>query len=775
MPGGADELQRLVVRDAGVAQMDGEGAEHVAMVGDQRNRPAGPQAVAQGEVTVFVPERVLADVPAHHHLPAEHRSAAGAGQGAYGQAVECLVVGFRQAGRGARQQALVLGVHQQDGAEGSGLQGLAHQADGLEDVRQRLVGGDHAEDVALVLGVGLVADQAGDVVGDGEEGSLAFQPARRPEQVDQAAILALAAVAQRVPGLALDDGLDVAAGAFAVLGQDELDIAAADHLLGPVAEHAVAGRADLGEALGFVHGAEHVHGVVHDPLVLQLQPGLVLQAQFQLAVALAQPLAALDGQARKPLADHQEEGEAQPEEHEQRRQVDGGVIGARQGLVSAHAPASLGAEVGALLAHRVEAARLAAGPRVVDALGTFEDFQDETVEPLAQLAVKGGADVQAGDQQCGGLPGDSQGGGHQRAVVIGNEALRRAHLRPAALAHPLQPVAQWVLGEEARQPAVGLVVAPGLQDGFQPGVEHGDQVEVGEVAQVAAGLLLPERFRRHALEALPALGHALHQLQAHGQGVLDGGLGAQQQLLAVGIEGGQLVEAEQEPAEAGGQRAEPAGDQAAPVEQVPAVLRQGAEHQHGGAEQCDEEVGDMPGFRAEGETRQVVARGQQGQLRKQGQADQGDAAKLAEPAPALAGHGQDHGQAEQAADDRQLAAHPPVAADQRMAVVAAAGQDVVPEVVAGQGDQCQAGQQRALVQAAGRGQQGGAGAEGEDGAVGHQHQVLAGGPGQGEKGGQADAAQGRQGEGQAVEVGLEDDVAVVGGHGFAPFRWRVLS
>ncbi|MNT94685.1 hypothetical protein D3C72_2364250 [compost metagenome] len=80
----------------------------------------------------------------------------------------------------------------------------------------------------------------------------------------------------------------------------------------------------------------------------------------------------------------------------------------------------------------------------------------------------------------------------------------------------------------------------------------------------------------------------------------------------MGIEGGQLVEAEQEPAEAGGQRAEPAGDQAAPVEQVPAVLRQGAEHQHGGAEQCDEEVGDMPGFRTEGEARQVVAGGQQG-------------------------------------------------------------------------------------------------------------------------------------------------------------------
>ncbi|MNF77411.1 hypothetical protein D3C84_595580 [compost metagenome] len=174
-----------------------------------------------------------------------------------------------------------------------------------------------------------MADQAGDVVGDGEEGTFAFLPARRPEQVDHAAVLALAAVAQRVPGLALDDGLDIAAGAFAVFGLDEFDVAAADQLLGPVPQHTVAGGTDLGEALGFVDGTEHVHGVVHDPLVLHLQPGLVLQAQLQLAVALAQPLATFDGQARESLADHQEEGETQPEEHEQRRQVDRGVIAAR--------------------------------------------------------------------------------------------------------------------------------------------------------------------------------------------------------------------------------------------------------------------------------------------------------------------------------------------------------------------------------------------------------------------------------------------------------------
>ncbi|MNF77413.1 hypothetical protein D3C76_1545970 [compost metagenome] len=58
---------------------------------------------------------------------------------------------------------------------------------------------------------------------------------------------------------------------------------------------------------------------------------------------------------------------------------------------------------------------------------------------------------------------------------------------------------------------------------------------------MGVGLLLPECIRWHALETLPALGHALHQLQAGGQGVFDGRLGAQQQLVAVGVDGGQLV------------------------------------------------------------------------------------------------------------------------------------------------------------------------------------------------------------------------------------------
>ncbi|MCY1489075.1 hypothetical protein D9M68_227880 [compost metagenome] len=304
-----------------------------------------------------------------------------------------------------------------------------------------------------------------------------------------AAVLALAAVAHRVPGLAADDRLELGAGAVAVFGQDEVGIGSADQFVGAIAEHAVAGGADLDEALVRVDGAEYVHGVIHDPLVLCLQPGLVLQALLQFEVAFVQSPAALDGQAREALADHQQEGEAEPEEHEQRWQVDGGVVSARQRLVGAHLPAPFRAEFAALLTHREAAVPFDAAAGLINALRPFEDFQDEAVQVPAELTVQGGADIQAGHQQHAALPVDAQRRGHQGADIVDAEALRRAHSRLAALANLLQPVAQLRLGQETLQPAVGLATAGALADRLEVGVQHGDQVEVGEVAQVAVDLL----------------------------------------------------------------------------------------------------------------------------------------------------------------------------------------------------------------------------------------------------------------------------------------------
>ncbi|MDT4832525.1 hypothetical protein FQZ97_660860 [compost metagenome] len=181
--------------------------------------------------------------------------------------------------------------------------------------------------------------------------------------------------------------------------------------------------------------------MVHDPLVLQLQPSLVLQAPFQFLVALAQALATFDGQAGKALADHQQQGEAQAEQHEQWRHVDRAGVAARQGPIGTHAPAPFGAEIGVLLAHLEQAVFLVARARVEDAFGAFEDFQDEAVEIPAQLALQGGVEVEDGHHQRGGLSRDFQRGGHQRAVVFGREALRRAHLRALALANLFQPAA----------------------------------------------------------------------------------------------------------------------------------------------------------------------------------------------------------------------------------------------------------------------------------------------------------------------------------------------
>ncbi|MCY1394158.1 hypothetical protein D9M68_227870 [compost metagenome] len=116
------------------------------------------------------------------------------------------------------------------------------------------------------------------------------------------------------------------------------------------------------------------------------------------------------------------------------------------------------------------------------------------------------------------------------------------------------------------------------------------------------------------MQALPAFGHALDQLPAPGDGVFDGRLGAQQQLVAVGVEAGDFVQAEQVPADAGGQCAGHAGGHAAPIGQAPGFFGQRTEHQHRGTEQGDEQIGDEPGFRSEGEARKTMVGGQQGEL-----------------------------------------------------------------------------------------------------------------------------------------------------------------
>ncbi|MNP56928.1 hypothetical protein D3C76_1516970 [compost metagenome] len=69
--------------------------------------------MAQGQVAVFVPERILADVFADHHLLAKRRGAAGAGQWPYDQAVERLVIGIRQTGCSTQKQVFLFPVHLQ--------------------------------------------------------------------------------------------------------------------------------------------------------------------------------------------------------------------------------------------------------------------------------------------------------------------------------------------------------------------------------------------------------------------------------------------------------------------------------------------------------------------------------------------------------------------------------------------------------------------------------------------------------------------------------------
>ncbi|MNF39122.1 hypothetical protein D3C84_200860 [compost metagenome] len=214
-----------------------------------------------------MPERVAVDVFDDDQLAAIHGRATGADIGADGETMHCLVEAVWQARRSAVDQVFLLFIDQQHRTQGTGRLRFGQQADGFENLRERLVGGNHAEDVALILGVGFVVYQAGDVVGDGKQGAVALRPACGPEQVHCAAILAPVAVAKAVVEFARHDGCNRVPGAFAVFVCDELQVGLANQLFWRIAKYCAGGRAELGEAALLVDGAEYVHGVVHDPLV----------------------------------------------------------------------------------------------------------------------------------------------------------------------------------------------------------------------------------------------------------------------------------------------------------------------------------------------------------------------------------------------------------------------------------------------------------------------------------------------------------------------------
>ena len=110
---------RLLARRgvAGLAGVDGDGAQHASVGGAHRRRPARAEVVPQGEVSPGHPPRIVGDVGDDHRLVAMGRRTAGAGDGTDGHAVDPVDVAPREARRGAVPQATTVGIQQQDRGE----------------------------------------------------------------------------------------------------------------------------------------------------------------------------------------------------------------------------------------------------------------------------------------------------------------------------------------------------------------------------------------------------------------------------------------------------------------------------------------------------------------------------------------------------------------------------------------------------------------------------------------------------------------------------------
>ena len=91
-----------------------ERAQHRAIAGQYRRRPARAQVVRQGQRGVIAPQRIGGDVGHHHALAAPRRGAAGAGRRTDRGAVDAVAETSRQPGRGTVVQAAV--AQQQDRA-----------------------------------------------------------------------------------------------------------------------------------------------------------------------------------------------------------------------------------------------------------------------------------------------------------------------------------------------------------------------------------------------------------------------------------------------------------------------------------------------------------------------------------------------------------------------------------------------------------------------------------------------------------------------------------
>ena len=206
--------QFLIARrgQPGLAPVDGDGADHPFVRGDDGRGPGGAQPRLEGRFAPVFPARIGADVGHHHGLGKVCRRGAGAEPGADRNAVHGRDEGARQARSGTDGEHEPVGLEQAHGAEAVQHHPLEHLGDRVEHRRQRRIRGDLLEDPPFARGDGLGALALGDV-----DDARADQAPVRARQAHEAHLagqsLALGIAVQpfehrRLPG---ERGVDVAA------------------------------------------------------------------------------------------------------------------------------------------------------------------------------------------------------------------------------------------------------------------------------------------------------------------------------------------------------------------------------------------------------------------------------------------------------------------------------------------------------------------------------------------------------------------------------------
>src|SRR5208337_4881600 len=253
---------------AGLAGVDGEGAEDVSLMRKNGRGPAGAKIMTFDQFAEVFPERIFEDVCNDDTLFAVHGSAAGAGAGPDGEAVNGADVGFGEAGSGAVAEVPAVLIQKEEGTKETGELQLDQAHESRESAVEGGTGGDHLEEPGLdgeqAFGAFAMGEVADDFGGTHDVTGVILDGGNRERDVEKTAVLMLAERFEMFDAFTAREAL--ADGDFLGLeawGKEDGD-GAADDFLGAIAEEAFgAGIPGLDDAVE-VTPNDGVFGGNHD-------------------------------------------------------------------------------------------------------------------------------------------------------------------------------------------------------------------------------------------------------------------------------------------------------------------------------------------------------------------------------------------------------------------------------------------------------------------------------------------------------------------------------